>query len=124
MGIVLPLAILFHPKAGKSIKGVVIAAISVVIGVLGERAAITIPGTAEVQQLYPGTIEGIWGATGIFHITFWETVLSLGIISLVALIFVIGLKYLELLPVSEPHPPPAAEVPPAQSGDAKTGETK
>lgn len=123
MGIVLPLAILFHPKAGKSVKGVVIAAISVVIGVLGERAAITIPGTAEVQQLYPGTIEGIWGATGIFHITFWETVLSLGIISLVALIFVIGLKYLELLPVSEPPPPPA-ETPATQSEEAKTGETK
>ncbi|MFA5317271.1 MAG: NrfD/PsrC family molybdoenzyme membrane anchor subunit [Dehalococcoidales bacterium] len=99
MGLIIPLIILFHPKAGKSIKGVVIASISVVIGVLGERAALVIPGTAQVQQLYPGTIEGIWGAFGVFRITFWETTLTLGIVSLVVLLFVLGLKYLELLPV-------------------------
>jgi len=104
MGILIPLAILFHPKAGKSIKGVVIAASSVVIGVFGERLAITIPGTAQAQPLYPGTIEGVWGATGIFRITPWETALTIGIISLVALLFVLGLKYLELLPKSEPPP--------------------
>lgn len=108
MGIVLPLAILFYPRTGKSINGVTIAAASVVIGVLGERAAITIPGTAEAQPIYPGTIEGMWGATGIFRITPWETALTVGIISLVALLFVLGLKYLELLPKSEPPPEEAA----------------
>jgi molybdopterin-containing oxidoreductase family membrane subunit len=100
MGIVLPLVILFHPRAGKTVKGVVIASISVVIGVLGERAALVIPGTAQVQQLYPGNIEGIWGAAGTFPITFWETTLSLGIVGLVMLLFVLGLKYLPLLPAS------------------------
>lgn len=98
MGIVTPLIILFHPKAGKSIKGVVVASISVAIGVLGERAAVIIPGTANVQQLYPGNIEGVWGAPGIFLITFWETALTLGIVGLVTLLFVLGLKYLPLLP--------------------------
>lgn len=101
MGIIIPLVILFHPKAGRSIKGVIIASISVVIGVLGERAALVIPGTAQVQQLYPGKIEGIWGAAGVFPITLWETALSLGIVALVALLFVLGLKYLPLLPASE-----------------------
>ena len=57
----IPLIILFHPRAGKRVKGVVAASISVVIGVLGERAALVIPGTAQVQQIYPGKIEGIWG---------------------------------------------------------------
>jgi Ni/Fe-hydrogenase subunit HybB-like protein len=108
MGIVIPLIILFHPKAGKSIKGVVVASISVVIGVLGERAALIIPGTAHVQQLYPGNIEGVWGTPGVFLITFWETALTLGIIGLVALLFVLGLKHLPLLPAStkgeEPKP--------------------
>lgn len=108
MGIVIPLIILFHPKAGKSIKGVVVASISVVIGVLGERAALIIPGTAHVQQLYPGNIEGVWGTPGVFLITFWETALTVGIIGLVALLFVLGLKHLPLLPVStkgeEPKP--------------------
>lgn len=101
MGIVIPLIILFHPRAGKSVKGVLIASASVVVGVLGERAALVIPGTAQVQQIYPGTIEGIWGAAGTFPITFWETALTLGIVALVALLFVLGLKYLELLPAGE-----------------------
>jgi molybdopterin-containing oxidoreductase family membrane subunit len=101
MGIVIPLLILFHPRAGKSVKGVLIASASVVIGVLGERAALVIPGTAQVQQLYPGTIEGIWGTVGTFSITFWETALSIGVIALAALPFVLGLKYLEILPAGE-----------------------
>jgi Ni/Fe-hydrogenase subunit HybB-like protein len=98
MGIVFPLIILFHPKAGKSVKGVIIASISVVLGVLGERAAIVIPGMAQVQQLYPGEIQGQWGAAGVFPITLWESLLTLGIVSLVALLFVLGLRYLDILP--------------------------
>lgn len=101
MGLIIPLVILFHPKAGQSVKGVVIASISVAIGVLGERAALVIPGTAQVQQIYPGNIEGVWGSAGVFPITFWETALALGIIALVTLLFVLGLKYLDILPVGE-----------------------
>ncbi|RJQ37983.1 MAG: hypothetical protein C4555_05650 [Dehalococcoidia bacterium] len=128
MGIVLPLIILFHPRAGKSVKGIAFAAVSVVIGVLGERAAITIPGTAEPQALYPGTIEGVWGAAGIFHITFWETTLTLGIISLVMLLFVLGLKHLELLPAKSAEEPQLAEdaTAPAvvQPGELPQGKTE
>ncbi|HEX9976385.1 MAG TPA: NrfD/PsrC family molybdoenzyme membrane anchor subunit [Dehalococcoidales bacterium] len=101
MGIVIPLIILFHPRAGKTVKGVLLASASVVIGVLGERAALVIPGTAQVQQLYPGTIEGVWGAVGTFPITFWETALSIGIIALAALPFVLGLKFLDILPAGQ-----------------------
>jgi len=116
MGIVIPLIILFHPKAGKSIKGVVVASISVVIGVLGERAALIIPGTAHVQQLYPGNIEGVWGTPGIFLITFWETALTLGIVGLVTLLFVLGLKYLPLLPAgAEGEEPKPAEATASES---------
>ncbi|UCG93566.1 MAG: polysulfide reductase NrfD, partial [Candidatus Aerophobus sp.] len=109
MGIVIPLIILLHPKAGKSIKGIVIASISVVIGVLGERAALVIPGTAQVQQLYPGNIEGVWGSPGVFPITFWETALTLGIVGLVTLLFLLGLKYLPLLPASAEGEDPKTE---------------
>ncbi len=109
MGIIIPLIILFHPKAGKSVKGVLIASISVVIGVLGERAALVIPGAAQVQQVYPGNIEGVWGAAGVFPITLWETSLTLGIVALVALLFVLGLKYLEVLPASESNEASASE---------------
>jgi len=108
MGIVIPLIILFHPRAGKTVRGVIIACISVVIGVLGERAALVIPGTAQVQQLYPGHIEGMWGAAGVFPITLWETTLTLGIVCLVALLFVLGLRFLPLLPATEAVKVPAA----------------
>ncbi len=98
MGIVIPLIILFNPRTNKSVMWVLIACASVVIGVFGERAAIVIPGTAQVQQLYPGEIQGQWGATGIFPITPWETLLTIGIIAFVAFLFVLGLRYLEILP--------------------------
>ena len=101
MGIVLPLAILFHPRAGKSIRGIAISCASVVLGVLGERAALVLPGTAQVQQLFPGEIQGIWGAVGIFRITLWESLLAIGIIGLVALLFVLALKYLDILPAEK-----------------------
>jgi Ni/Fe-hydrogenase subunit HybB-like protein len=103
MGILIPLIILFHPWTGKTVKGIVAASTSVIIGVLGERAALVIPGTAYPQPLYPGHIEGIWGMPGIFPITPWETLLTLGVISFVGLLFILGLKYLEILPVQESH---------------------
>ncbi len=101
MGIAIPLTILHHPKAGKTARGVTVASTSVVLGVLGERAALVIPGTAQAQPLYPGRIEGIWGAPGVFPITLWETLLTLGVISFVGLLFLLGLKYLEILPAKE-----------------------
>jgi len=61
MGIVFPLAVLFNPKTNKSVKWVLAACASVVIGVFGERAAIVIPGAAQVQQLYPGEYRGSGG---------------------------------------------------------------
>ncbi|HBB17888.1 MAG TPA: hypothetical protein DCZ97_13135, partial [Syntrophus sp. (in: bacteria)] len=98
MGILIPLALLVYPRTGRTVRGVVLAAVFVVLGVLGERAALVIPGTAHPQPIYPGHIEGVWGAPGIFFITPWETLLTLGIVSFVGLFFVLGLKYLEILP--------------------------
>lgn len=114
MGIIIPLIILFHPRAGKSVKWVIVAAASVVIGVLGERAALVIPGTAQVQQLYPGEIQGIWGAAGVFPITFWESMMSIGVVTLVAMLFVLGLKFLPLLPAQKAEEEPTAEETPIE----------
>ncbi len=98
MGIIVPLVILFHPRAKRSVPGVVIASILVVIGIFVKRYYLVIPGLAYPQHYYPGKIEGVWGATGSFPITPAETVLSLGIVALLGLLFILGLKYLELLP--------------------------
>jgi len=101
MGIIVPLVILFHPRAKRSVPGVVIASVLVVIGIFVKRYYLVIPGLAYPQHYYPGKIEGVWGATGSFPITPAETVLSLGIVALLGLLFILGLKYLELLPTKE-----------------------
>lgn len=101
LGIVFPLIILTHHKTKKKKNWIFLASISVIIGVFGERAAIVIPGTAHPQPIISGTIEGMWGEPGIFKITFWESILSLSIVSFVILLFVFGLKYLEILPAQK-----------------------
>ncbi len=101
MGAIIPLAILFHPRLGKTVRGVALAASSVVIGVFFERFYLVISGAAYPLHLYPGEIQGVWGVTGSFPITPAETMLSVGIVALLGLLFVLGLKYLELLPAVE-----------------------
>jgi molybdopterin-containing oxidoreductase family membrane subunit len=108
----LPLLILFHPQFSKSLKGVMVAAFLVVIGIFGERFSLIIPGTAYPLPFYPGKIEGIWGMAGSFPMTPVESFMSLGIFTLMGLLFLVGLNNLELLPVDEkgqqvpdtPHP--------------------
>ena len=98
---IFPLLILFHPQYGKTLKGVMVAAFLVVIGIFGERFSLVIPGTAYPLPFYPGKIEGIWGMAGSFPITPVESFMSLGIFTLMGLLFLVGLKNLELLPVDE-----------------------
>lgn len=101
MGVIVPLVILFHPRAKKSIRGVVIASALIVIGVFVKRYYLVIPGAAYPLQYYPGKIEGVWGALGSFVFAPAEIVLSAGIVAFLGLIFILGLKYLELLPAKE-----------------------
>lgn len=98
MGIVIPFFIIAATKWGGSVRGVIIASAFVVVGVLGERVALVVPGTALPQPLYPGHVEGIWGASSTFLITPWETCLSIGIMCTVGLLYVLGLRYMELMP--------------------------
>lgn len=125
LAVVIPLAILFTPSFNKNIGWVVAAAVSVVIGIFFERYYLVIPGAAYPMQYYPGEIQGVWGATGSFPLTPVEMVLSVGIIAFLVLIFVLGLKYLELLPPGEPAREEvkeiAEEAEPADN-NAETGE--
>jgi len=102
MGAVIPLAVLFNPQLNKTIRWVALAAVSVVIGIFFERYYLVIPGAAYPQHYYsPGKIEGVWGALNSFTLTPVEMVLSVGIVALLGLLFVLGLKYLELLPAKK-----------------------
>jgi Ni/Fe-hydrogenase subunit HybB-like protein len=98
---VVPLVLLIHPRWSKNLKAVFVAALSVVVGIFGERFALVIPGTAEPLPFYPGKIEGMWGAAGSFPITPVEALMSIGIFTIMGLFFILGLKYLELMPISE-----------------------
>jgi molybdopterin-containing oxidoreductase family membrane subunit len=100
-GVIAPLIILFHPRAKKSIRGVTIASALIVIGVFVKRYYLVIPGAAYPLHYYPGQIEGVWGATGSFSFAPAEIILSIGIVAFLVLIFILGLKYLELLPAKE-----------------------
>lgn len=101
LGYLLPIIILMHHKYGKNLKGISLASFSVIIGIFGERLALVIPGASYPLALFPGKIEGIWGAEGSFPITPIETFICIGILSLMGLFFLMGLKYLELIPVEK-----------------------
>lgn len=106
--VVLPLIILFHPQWGQSKGSIALASVSVVVGVFFERYYLVIPGAAYPMSFYPGHIEGVYGAVGLFPIQWAEVGLSLGIFTLVALMFIVGLKYLETLPPKEIREQPAS----------------
>lgn len=102
---VIPLIILFHPKARKTVTWVMVATASVVIGIFFERFALVIPGLAFPLEYYPGHIEGIWGEVGSFPLMPTEIILSIGIFALLGVVYFLGLKFLDLMPVStEPEP--------------------
>jgi len=101
MGAIVPLVILFHPRTKRSVRGVVIASALIVIGVFVKRYYLVIPGASYPLHYYPGKIEGVWGALGSFAFAPAEIVLSVGIVGFLGLIFILGLKYLELLPAKE-----------------------
>ncbi|MHB8090065.1 MAG: NrfD/PsrC family molybdoenzyme membrane anchor subunit [Syntrophales bacterium] len=98
---VIPMIILINPRTRKSLKWVLTAAFFVVVGIFGERFALVVPGTAQPLPLYPGHIEGTWGMAGTFCPSPVEMMVSVGIFALMGLIFIMGLKNLELLPVSD-----------------------
>lgn len=98
LGVALPLAILLRPGLRRTVGWVTAASVSVVIGVFFERYYLVIPGAAYPLNLYPGKIEGVWGEIGVFQLTPVEILISAGIVAILALVFALGLKYLELLP--------------------------
>jgi Ni/Fe-hydrogenase subunit HybB-like protein len=110
IGVIIPLAILFHPKAKKSMGGMVTASVLIVIGIFVKRYYLVIPGQAYPQHYYPGQIEGVWGALGSFKFAPAEITLSVGMVAFLGLIFVLGLKYLELLPAKVKIEEPAPEI--------------
>jgi Ni/Fe-hydrogenase subunit HybB-like protein len=99
--VVVPLVILFNKRLNGSIVWISLAAVLVVVGVFFERYYLVIPGAAYPMEYYPGHIEGVWGAVQSFPLTPVEMMLSVGIIALLVLLFMLGLRFMELLPAKE-----------------------
>jgi Ni/Fe-hydrogenase subunit HybB-like protein len=119
LGYFIPLGILCNPWLRKKVGWVIAACAICVVGIFFERAAIIFPGLSQPLEYYPGEIAGIWGARGGFLIMPAETLQTLGIVALLGLLFVLGLKFMDLSPApaegehaqAEPAEPaaPAAE---------------
>jgi len=119
LGYFIPLGILFNPWLRKKVGWIIAACVICVIGILFERAAIIFPGLSQPLPYYPGEIAGIWGARGSFPIMIAETLQTVGIVALLGLLYVLGLKFMELLPASEgehAQGEPAEQAAPAAEG--------
>jgi Ni/Fe-hydrogenase subunit HybB-like protein len=92
----------------------------VVVGVFFERFFLVIPQAGFPQQYYPGHIEGVYGAVGSFAIKPVEMGMSLGIFTMVGLLFLLGLKFLKALPekTAEELAAAAAKIAPPKTEEA------
>ncbi len=101
LGVVVPALILFTPGVKDSIKMINVAAVLHVIGVLCERYIIVIPGQLHPAEILPNMeVESVAldGAVVTYSISFLEVVQALGVAAIVAIAFVLGLKFFAMLP--------------------------
>lgn len=101
VGSIIPAIILFRKKTGKSIPWIVFAAILVVLGVICERYLIVIPGLTFPPDIFPGweIIQGVVPeGIAVYSISFYEILQALGVIGLIGLAFMWGMKFMKLVP--------------------------
>jgi molybdopterin-containing oxidoreductase family membrane subunit len=110
VGCIIPAAILFCPRMGKSIPWIVLASILQVFGVLCERFLIVIPGQTSPPDLFPGMkITGFVPEAGladyvlqegtvIYIASIYEVLQAFSIVALIGFMFVVGLRLFKLLP--------------------------
>ena len=101
VGAIVPATILFMRKSGDSIRWVAASAVMVVVGVLCERFLIVIPGLSHPPDLVPGwkiTQSAVEEGIVSYCPTVFELLQSLGVIALIGLKFIWGIKLLKLLP--------------------------
>jgi molybdopterin-containing oxidoreductase family membrane subunit len=101
MGSVVPAVLLFKRRTGTSIPWIVFSSVLVVFGVTCERYLIVIPGLEYPPVLFPGmeiVRSSLDEGVVFYSMSFLEILQALGVFGLISFIFVLGLKYLPLLP--------------------------
>ena len=103
LGNVLPLAILFHPRLGKSSRMIALSAGMVVLGGLAQMYVTIIGGQAYPLVLFPGMQVSSSFYDGVVHgynASVPEVMLGLGGVAIAGIIVVIAIKLLRFLPES------------------------
>lgn len=106
-GSIVPAVLLFIRRTGTSIPWLIVCSILVVFGILCERYLIVIPGLMHPPEILPGmeiTSSLVNEGIATYSISFWEVLQALGVLSFVGLAFIMGLKFLRLLPVEAKMP--------------------
>jgi molybdopterin-containing oxidoreductase family membrane subunit len=101
LGIFVPAVILFSPGIKNSIKMINVAAVLHVAGVLCERYIIVIPGQTHPADILPNMdveTTGLLMEKVGYSVSFLEFIQALGIAAIVALAFVLGLRFFAMLP--------------------------
>ena len=101
LGIFVPALILFSPGIKNSIKMINVAAVLHVAGVLCERYIIVIPGQTHPADILPNMhveTTGLLAEKVGYSVSFLEFIQALGIAAIVALAFILGLKFFAMLP--------------------------
>ena len=101
LGAFVPLALIYHPATASNQRWLLAAATLVVVGIFAERYYLVVPGLAYPLQYASGTVEGIYGAITALWTTPLEVITALGVFAFMGLLYILGLKYLELLPLGE-----------------------
>ena len=103
LGSVLPLLILFHPRLGKTNRGIASAAALVVVGGMAQMYVTIIGGQAYPLELFPGAQVTSSYGDGLIHAyvpSMPEVFLGLGGVAIAGLLVLVGVKLLEFLPES------------------------
>lgn len=101
IGCLIPAIILFGKKRGKSIPWVLFSSALVVFGVLCERYVIVIPGQTNAPALFPGmeiTSSPLQEGFVEYQISIYEMLQAAGVFGVVGLAFLLGLKFMALVP--------------------------
>ena len=96
IGTVIPIFIL---SSRKTMLTVQIASLLAVIGVFAERFSLVIPGqSVPSQQVVGRTMMGLYGEPAIYSISGAEVAIILGVVGGIGLAYIIGLRFIKLLP--------------------------
>lgn len=96
LGTVVPIIILSSKKTAINVQ---IASLFAVIGVFAERFSIVITGQSLPSQFVSGkTMMGLYGEPAIYSMTVPEVAIVLGVVSAIGIAYIIGLRFLKLLP--------------------------